>query len=59
LFHAIPLDYKSSLARAIVPVLAVAAASYYLIEKPGIRLGRRLTGYGSNVNTNLAHVALK
>lgn len=50
LFHAIPLDYHAILPKVLIPALpfmivAVAAASYYLVEKPGISLGRRLAGH--------------
>lgn len=47
LFHAIPLDYHAILPKAMIRtlpfiIIAVAAASYYLVEKPGISIGRRL-----------------
>jgi peptidoglycan/LPS O-acetylase OafA/YrhL len=50
LYRAIPLDYHAILPKAMVRtlpfiIIAVAAASYYLIEKPGISIGRRLAGH--------------
>jgi peptidoglycan/LPS O-acetylase OafA/YrhL len=50
LFHAIPLDYHAILPKVMIPglpfiIIAVAATSYYLVEKPGISIGRRLAGH--------------
>ena len=50
LLHGIPLDYRNILTKPLfnlsqVGILLLAAASYYFVEKPGIRLGRNLTKY--------------